>query len=76
MRLAERNNGGLVLCATHAQLRQEVEAPFDVRRGAKGFELWAWADEHDDDMSLVATCPDVGTLLIEAAKRLPAEWTP
>jgi hypothetical protein len=76
MRLATRNNGGLVLCATHAALNQEVEAPFDVRRAASGFELWAWETDDADDMSLVGTYPDVGKLLTAAAVRLPPEWRP
>jgi hypothetical protein len=76
MRLAERNNGGLVICATHAKLGQEVEAPFDVRRVSGGFELWAWEDDASDDMTLAGTYPDVGQLLAAAALRLPSGWRP
>jgi hypothetical protein len=76
MRLAERRNGGLVLCATHAELGQEVEAPFEVRRADGGFELWAWEADDAEDMSLVGTYSDVGQLLSAAAVRLPREWRP
>ena len=75
MRLEKRNNGTWVIVAKHCATGQECEAPFEVVEKRDGFELWSYASENDDEMTLHESRLSKKGVLDWAETMLPAEMS-